>query len=128
MSTTIQAKQLANAHAILSSLNALDFDAFADLLSPDFTFEYCAAASMNLPGGLAKRGKQETLDHFKHAWLTVFEYITVCAVQCSFINGGLSYSSIFFSFQLLPPMEVIQGSDAVVFHVGFHPNSTFCFQ
>ncbi|KAJ6481089.1 hypothetical protein C8R45DRAFT_1100642 [Mycena sanguinolenta] len=94
MSTTIQVKQLANAHAFLSSLNALDFDAFADLLSPDFTFEYCFAASMDLPGGKAKRGKQETLDLFKNAWLTVFEYIT-----------------------LPPPMEVIQGSDAVMFHV-----------
>ncbi|KAJ6481098.1 hypothetical protein C8R45DRAFT_321018 [Mycena sanguinolenta] len=94
MSTTIQARQLANAHAFLSSLNALDFDALADLLSPDFTHEYCVATSLDLPGGQAKRGKQEMLDLFKHAWLTVFEYI-----------------------KFLPPMEVIQGSDAVVFHV-----------
>jgi hypothetical protein len=30
------------------------------------------------PGGKAKRGKEETLELFKHAWLTVFDYITVC--------------------------------------------------
>ncbi|KAF7370096.1 hypothetical protein MSAN_00639600 [Mycena sanguinolenta] len=94
MSTTIQAKQLANAHAFLSHLNTLDFDGVAELLAPNFTFEYGFAASLDLPGGKAKRGKQETLELYKHAWLTVFDYIT-----------------------LLPPIEVIQGSDAVVFHV-----------
>lgn len=122
--STIQTRQLEIAHAFLTSLNASDFDALADLLSPDFTHtEYCVAASLDLLGEQVKRGKQEMLDLFKHAWLTLFEYIKVCAVQCSFINGGLNYSSIFFFlFQFLPPIEVVQGSDAVVFHVGFHPN------
>ncbi|KAF8179350.1 hypothetical protein K438DRAFT_1843219, partial [Mycena galopus ATCC 62051] len=92
MSAT-QAKQLENAHAFLSHLNALNFDALADLLDPDFMFEYFPA-SLSPPGGKAKRGKEETLELFKHAWLTVFEYIT-----------------------LLNPIDVIQGSDAVVFHV-----------
>ncbi|KAJ6481146.1 hypothetical protein C8R45DRAFT_1151977 [Mycena sanguinolenta] len=62
MSTTIQAKQLANAHAFLTYLNALDFDPLANLLSSDFIHEYCVAASLDLPGGQAKRGKQEMLD------------------------------------------------------------------
>ncbi|KAF7356103.1 SnoaL-like domain-containing protein [Mycena venus] len=88
-----QAKQLENAHALLSHLNTLNFDALADLLAPDFTFEYFPA-SLSPPEGKAKRGKEETLELFKHAWLTVFEYIT-----------------------LLKPIDVIQGSDAVVLHV-----------
>ncbi|KAF7359692.1 hypothetical protein MVEN_00693600 [Mycena venus] len=93
--STIQTRQLENAHAFLTSLNAPDFDALADLLSPDFTHtEYCVAASLDLPGEQVKRGKQEMLDLFKHTWLTFFEYI-----------------------KFLPPIEVVQGSDAVVFHV-----------
>jgi hypothetical protein len=76
MSAT-QTKQLENAHAYLSHLNALNFDALADLMAPDFTFEYFPA-SLSPPGGKAKRGKEETLELFKHAWLTVFDYITVC--------------------------------------------------
>ncbi|KAJ6536810.1 hypothetical protein B0H19DRAFT_1079227 [Mycena capillaripes] len=91
--STIQAKQLENAHAFFSHLNALDFEAIADLLSPDFVHEYFPA-SLTMPAGKAKRGKEEMLELFKHAWLSVFDYIT-----------------------LLPPMDVIQGSDAVVFHV-----------
>ncbi|KAJ6536814.1 hypothetical protein B0H19DRAFT_378090 [Mycena capillaripes] len=91
--STIQAKQLGNAHAFLSHLNALDFEAVAELLAPDFAHEYFPA-SLPMPAGKAKRGKEETLELFKHAWLTVFDYIT-----------------------FLPPMDVIQGSDAVVFHV-----------
>ena len=75
--STAQTKQLENAHAFLSHLNALNFDALADLLAPDFTHEYFPA-SLTLPGGKAKRGKEEMLELFKHAWLTVFEYITVC--------------------------------------------------
>ncbi|KAJ7788697.1 hypothetical protein B0H13DRAFT_2394986 [Mycena leptocephala] len=90
---TAQTKQLENAHAFLSHLNALSFDALADLLAPDFTHEYFPT-SLSLPGGKVKRGKEEMLELFKHAWLTVFEYIT-----------------------FLKPIDVIQGSDAVVFHV-----------
>ncbi|KAJ7855217.1 hypothetical protein B0H13DRAFT_2578093 [Mycena leptocephala] len=91
--STAQTKQLENAHAFLSHLNTLNFDALADLLAPDFTHEYFPA-SLSLPGGKAKRGKEEMLELFRHAWLTVFEYIT-----------------------FLEPIDVIQGSDAVVFHV-----------
>ncbi|KAJ7796130.1 hypothetical protein B0H13DRAFT_2266655 [Mycena leptocephala] len=91
--STAQTTQLENAHAFLSHLNTLNFDALADLLAPDFTHEYFPE-SLTLPGGKAKRGKEEMLELFKHAWLTVFEYIT-----------------------LLKPIDVIQGSDAVVFHV-----------
>jgi hypothetical protein len=74
--STIQAKQLEHAHAFLSHLNALNFEALADLLSPDFAFEYFPG-SLPMPDGKAKRGKEETLELFKHAWLTVFDYITV---------------------------------------------------
>ncbi|KAJ6536808.1 hypothetical protein B0H19DRAFT_1181825 [Mycena capillaripes] len=91
--STIQAKQLENANAFLSHLNALDFEAIAELLSPDFAHEYFPA-TFPMPAGKAKRGKEETLELFKHACLTVFDYITY-----------------------LPPMDVIQGSDAVVFHI-----------
>jgi hypothetical protein len=82
--STAQTTQLENAHAFLSHLNALNFDALADLLAPNFTHEYFPA-SLTLPGGKAKRGKEEMLELFKHAWLTVFEFITVCllAKECT---------------------------------------------
>ncbi|KAJ7879312.1 hypothetical protein B0H14DRAFT_3435195 [Mycena olivaceomarginata] len=92
--STIQAKQLEHAHAFLSHLNALDFNSVADLLATDFTHEYFPA-SLTLPAGKAKRGKEDMLELFKFAWKTVFDSIIV----------------------FLPPMDVIQGSDAVVFHV-----------
>ncbi|KAJ7891978.1 hypothetical protein B0H13DRAFT_2529508 [Mycena leptocephala] len=79
-----QTKQLENAHAFLSHLNALKFDALADLLAPDFTHKYFPV-SLSLPGGKAKRGKEEMLELFKHAWLMVFEYISV-------MSDGLSKS------------------------------------
>ncbi|KAJ7512842.1 hypothetical protein B0H11DRAFT_1947642 [Mycena galericulata] len=87
------AKQLENAHAFLGNLNTSNFDALADLLAPDFTHEYLPA-SLVPPAGKATRGKEELLDLFKHSWLTVFD-----------------------NLMLLPPIDVIQGSDAVVFHV-----------
>jgi hypothetical protein len=74
--STIQAKQLEHAHAFLSHLNALDFNSVADLLAPDFTHEYFPA-SLTLPAGKAKRGKEDTLELFKSAWTTVFDSITV---------------------------------------------------
>ncbi|KAJ7512830.1 hypothetical protein B0H11DRAFT_1947589 [Mycena galericulata] len=87
------AKQLENAHAFLGYLNTLNFDAVADLLAPDFVHEYFPA-SLTPPAGKATRGKEELVDLFKYMWLTVFDSLT-----------------------LLPPTDIIHGSDAVVFHV-----------
>ncbi|KAK7024845.1 hypothetical protein R3P38DRAFT_2951431 [Favolaschia claudopus] len=92
MSDTAQ-KQLQNAHTFLSLLSALDFAAMAELMAPDFKHEFCPA-SLPAPGGKTIRNKEETLEFFKHAWEAVFEYI-----------------------KFLPPMDIIQGNDAVVLHV-----------
>ncbi|KAK7024889.1 hypothetical protein R3P38DRAFT_3532856 [Favolaschia claudopus] len=92
MSTTAE-KQLQNAQTFLSLLSALDFAAMAELMSPDFKHEFLPA-SLPAPQGKAIRNKEETLVFFKHAWEAVFEYV-----------------------KFLPPMDIVQGKDAIVFHV-----------
>ncbi|KAK7024820.1 SnoaL-like domain-containing protein [Favolaschia claudopus] len=89
----LQAKQLDNAHAFLSRLNDYDFDGVAELLAPDFTHEYCPS-TLPAPEGKFKRNKEETVEVFKHSWLVVFEKV-----------------------MFLPPIDTIQGQDAVVFHL-----------
>ncbi|KAK7024801.1 SnoaL-like domain-containing protein [Favolaschia claudopus] len=90
---SLQAKQLENAQAFFSCLNAYNFHGMADLLTADFTHEYFPS-SLNPPEGKFKRSKDETVQLFKNAWEKV-------------IDG----------MQFLPPLDIIQGQNAVVFHV-----------
>ncbi|KAJ7641903.1 hypothetical protein FB45DRAFT_1054292 [Roridomyces roridus] len=92
--SSLASKQLANAHAYLKYLrtDSLDWDAFADLLAPDFEQKYLPA-SMAPPAGKFTRTKEENVEFLKTAWET------------------------WANFQLLPPIEVIQGTDVVVIHI-----------
>ncbi|KAK7024886.1 hypothetical protein R3P38DRAFT_3532851 [Favolaschia claudopus] len=93
--STLAEKQLQNAQKFLDLLGnpPVDFDAWADLLSPDFVLEY-HPATMPMPDGKATRNKAETVPFFKEAWNERFEYIKFAS-----------------------PIDTIQGKDAVVFHV-----------
>ncbi|KAJ7111128.1 hypothetical protein C8R43DRAFT_1139145 [Mycena crocata] len=87
-------KQLENALAFLTSLNALDWATLGDLMSPEFKHQYFPA-SIIPPDGKETRGKDEFLAVLKYNFLTVFEKVTFLA----------------------PPLDVIHGTDAVVFHL-----------
>ncbi|KAF7351955.1 hypothetical protein MVEN_01157600 [Mycena venus] len=89
----IHAKQLYNAHAFLKHLNALEWTPLADLMSPDFRHQYFPA-SISPPDGKEDRGKEEFIGVLKYNFEIVFEKV-----------------------MLLPPTDVIHGSDAVVFHL-----------
>ncbi|KAJ7457220.1 hypothetical protein B0H11DRAFT_2063407 [Mycena galericulata] len=86
-------KQLENAYEFLKHLNALDFDAIGELLSPDFKHVYLPATIVP-PDGKDDRGKEDLIGVLKYNLLNVFD--------------GVTY---------LPPLDVIHGSDAVVFHL-----------
>ncbi|KAJ7457248.1 hypothetical protein B0H11DRAFT_2286990 [Mycena galericulata] len=88
---TANPNQLENAHAFLTYTNAHDFEAVAELLSPDFKHQYFPA-TISRSEGMADRGKEEFIERLKHT-VTVFDTMT---------------------FQ--PPMDVVHGVDAVVFH------------
>ncbi|KAK7012775.1 hypothetical protein R3P38DRAFT_2641363 [Favolaschia claudopus] len=90
---SIQTKQLEIANAFLSRYNAHDVEGLAELFAPEFTYEL-VPASLPAPEGKFKRNKDETLGLFKHAWEEMFETMVY-----------------------LPPMDVIQGEDAVVWHL-----------
>ncbi|KAJ7143795.1 hypothetical protein C8R44DRAFT_140187 [Mycena epipterygia] len=86
-------KQLENAHAFLKYLNALDWARLAELMSPDFKHEYFPASTIP-PDGKDTRTREEFIGVLKYNLLTVFEKLT---------------------FQT--PLDVIHGTNAVVFHL-----------
>ncbi|KAK7029990.1 SnoaL-like domain-containing protein [Favolaschia claudopus] len=90
---TLQAKQLANAHAFLARMSAADFHGVAALLAPDFKLEFFPASVLP-PGGKPTLNREETVEFFKRVTDEVFEYIG-----------------------FLPPLHTITGPDAVVIHV-----------
>ncbi|KAJ7143776.1 hypothetical protein C8R44DRAFT_864811 [Mycena epipterygia] len=87
------AKQLENAHAFFKHLNALDWSALGDLMSTDFKHQYLPASIIS-PDGKETRGKEEFLGILKYNLTTVFDKVTYP-----------------------PPLDVIHGTDAVVFHL-----------
>ncbi|KAJ7056559.1 hypothetical protein C8F01DRAFT_1154116 [Mycena amicta] len=89
----LDAKQLANAHAFLKHVNALEWDAFSDLLAPTFTQQYFPA-TLTPPEGKDTRGKEEFIALMKHSWIHVFEKMT-----------------------LGEPLDVIHGFNKVTFHL-----------
>ncbi|KAJ7635414.1 hypothetical protein FB45DRAFT_484618 [Roridomyces roridus] len=90
--STLAAKQLSNAHAFLEHLGTPNFDAAAELLAANCTHELFPG-SFPFPGGQAKRNKEELL---------------------GMLRGP---QSMFQRFKFLPPLDVIQGVDVIVFHV-----------
>ncbi|KAJ6551838.1 hypothetical protein B0H19DRAFT_1159125 [Mycena capillaripes] len=86
-------KQLENAHAFLKHLNALDWASLGELMSPDFKHQ-AFPSNLSPPDGKETRGKEEFIEFMKFILLTVFEKVTY-----------------------LTPLDVIHGSDAVVFHL-----------
>ncbi|KAJ6629393.1 hypothetical protein B0H10DRAFT_1986960 [Mycena sp. CBHHK59/15] len=91
--STLNSKQLENAYAFLTHLNALDFDALGELMAPHFTHQYFPG-TINPPDGKERRGKEEFLGVLKYNLLSVFDKVTYA-----------------------PPLDVIHGADAVVFHL-----------
>ncbi|KAJ7641937.1 hypothetical protein FB45DRAFT_901395 [Roridomyces roridus] len=87
--------QLAATHAFLHHLmintSPVDWVALADLLAADFTHEYRPATLA--PPANRLRNKGEMLELFELAW------------------------SGFERFEFLPPLDMIQGQDSIVFHV-----------
>ncbi|KAJ7122327.1 hypothetical protein C8R44DRAFT_785993, partial [Mycena epipterygia] len=92
--SALNAKQLENAYAFLTHLNALAWDPLAELVSPEFNHQYFPA-SMIPPEGKDTRGREEFIDLLKYNWLTIFE-------------KGPTFQT---------PLDVIHGSNAVIFHV-----------
>ncbi|KAJ7457246.1 hypothetical protein B0H11DRAFT_2286989 [Mycena galericulata] len=87
--------QLEIAHAFLKYFNARDFDALAELLSPDMKHQYFPASMSALTSdGKDERGKQDVIARLKRSYERTFDTMT---------------------FQ--PPLDVIHGVDAVVFHI-----------
>ncbi|KAJ7244385.1 hypothetical protein B0H12DRAFT_1129263 [Mycena haematopus] len=87
------AKQLQNAHAFIDHLNALDWIPLTELLSPDFKHQYLPATIVP-PDGKDDRGRDEFVGVLKYNLENVF--------------GKVTY---------LPPLDVIHGENAVVFHL-----------
>ncbi|KAJ7474757.1 hypothetical protein FB451DRAFT_1246538 [Mycena latifolia] len=90
--TDPNAQQLENAYALLTHLNALDWDSLGELLSPEFKHQYFPA-SIIPPDGKEMRGKEDWIGVLKYNLLVVFDKVT---------------------YQ--PPLDVIHGADKVVFH------------
>lgn len=76
MSTSLNPKQLENAYSFLTHLNALDFDALGELLSPDFKHQYFPG-TINPPDGKEDRGKEDWIGLLKYNFLQVFDKVTV---------------------------------------------------
>ncbi|KAJ7641951.1 hypothetical protein FB45DRAFT_901410 [Roridomyces roridus] len=95
-SSSTRDTQLAIAHAFLDHLtintSSVDWAALADLLAADFTHEY-RPASLAPPANQRVRNKEEMLQLFELAW------------------------SGFERLEFLPPLDIIQGQDSIVFHV-----------
>ncbi|KAJ7708323.1 hypothetical protein B0H17DRAFT_1032204 [Mycena rosella] len=87
------AKQLENAHAFLTHLNALNWVPLAELLSPEFKHQYLPA-SIIPPDGKEMRGKKDFIEILKSNLVGLFDKVT--------------YG---------PPLDVIHGTDKVVFHL-----------
>ncbi|KAJ7474771.1 hypothetical protein FB451DRAFT_1397646 [Mycena latifolia] len=87
------AKQLENASAVLTHLNALDWDSLGELFSPEFKHQYFPA-SIIPPDGKEVRGKEDWLSFVKYNLSVVFEKVT-----------------------FHKPLNVIHGADTVVFHL-----------
>ncbi|KAJ7763123.1 hypothetical protein DFH07DRAFT_1059331 [Mycena maculata] len=84
-------KQLENAYAYLTHLNAFDFTAVGELMAPDFK-HWVLPGSIIAPDDKEYRGKKEFLQGLRFIVLTLLDKVT-----------------------FLPPLDVIHGSDAVVF-------------
>ncbi|KAJ7347977.1 hypothetical protein DFH08DRAFT_867058 [Mycena albidolilacea] len=89
----LAAKQLENAHAFLTYLNALNWDRLGELLAPDFRHKYLPA-SIIPPDGKEDRGKDDFVGVLKYNFEKVFDKVT-----------------------FLAPLDVIHGTNAVVFHL-----------
>ncbi len=107
----IHTKQLENAHAFLKHLNALDWVALEELMSPDFKHQYLPSTIVP-PDGKDDRGREEFIGVLKYNLLTVFDGITASPLSRFSLISPLT-----ILFQYLPPFDTIHGSNAVVFHV-----------
>ncbi|KAJ6555205.1 hypothetical protein DFH09DRAFT_1165778 [Mycena vulgaris] len=87
------AKQLENAHAFLKHLNNLDWVPLGELLSPEFKHQYFPG-SIIPPDGKETRGSEEFIGVLKYNLENLLDKVT---------------------YQ--PPLDIIHGSDAVVFHL-----------
>ncbi|KAJ7080650.1 hypothetical protein B0H15DRAFT_953513 [Mycena belliarum] len=87
------AKQLENAHAFFKYLNVLDWESLGELLSPECKHQYFPA-SVSPPDGKEMRGKQDFIDIAKYNFEVLFE-----------------------KFNFHAPLDVVHGSDKVVFHL-----------
>ncbi|KAJ7723679.1 hypothetical protein B0H16DRAFT_1598241 [Mycena metata] len=92
--STLDAKQLENAHAFLKHLNAMDWVSLGDLLAPEFKHQ-CFPATVVVPDGRQTRSKEEYIE--------------------GILQGGLT--NYFKTFRFSEPMDVIHGSNKVAFHV-----------
>ncbi|KAJ7457234.1 hypothetical protein B0H11DRAFT_2243497 [Mycena galericulata] len=86
-------KQLEIAHAFLKYFNARDFDALAELLSPNLKHQYFPA-SISPSDGKDEGGKEYFIARLQRSFEKTFDTMT-----------------------LQPPLDVIHGIDAVVFHI-----------
>jgi hypothetical protein len=72
----LAAKQLENAHAFLTYLNALNWDRLGELLAPNFRHKYLPATIIP-PDGKEDRGKDEFVGVLKYNFEKVFDKVTV---------------------------------------------------
>jgi hypothetical protein len=84
-------KQLENAHAVLENVNTRNWDALAELLSPEFTHQILPS-SIPSHDGKKTRGKEEFVG-LMSTFSTNFEKLTVIAS----ISSSFESDSIFLS-------------------------------
>ncbi|KAJ7111129.1 hypothetical protein C8R43DRAFT_159786 [Mycena crocata] len=89
--STLDEKQLENAHAFMTHSTAPNWDAVAELLSPEFKHQYFPTS---LPENKDIRGKEEFILFLKSNLFAMFKHIT-----------------------FHPPLDVIHGSNIVAFHL-----------
>ncbi|KAJ7708294.1 hypothetical protein B0H17DRAFT_1325167 [Mycena rosella] len=87
-------KQLENAHALFTDLNANEWEALEQLLSPEFKHCQYLPGTITPPDGKETRGKEEWMGALKHTFVALFDHIT-----------------------FRPPLDVIHGTDKVAFHL-----------
>ncbi|KAJ6629391.1 hypothetical protein B0H10DRAFT_1986956 [Mycena sp. CBHHK59/15] len=102
--STPNPKQLENAYAFLTHLNALDFDALGELMAPHFTHQYFPGM-INPLDGKERRGKESS-----HPLLGPPD-------QMVSLHSPNNLLSMFEKVTYGPPLDVIHGVDAVVFHL-----------
>ncbi|KAJ7098197.1 hypothetical protein C8R43DRAFT_1048819 [Mycena crocata] len=92
--STLDAKQLENAHAFMAHLTAPNWDAMEALLSPEFKHQYFPPSFQH--GGENKnvRGKEEYVELMKSSIFKTFERLTFTA-----------------------PLDVVHGSNKVAVHI-----------